>query len=689
MTIEYKDSKRIVDTSTFADSYWQLHTSKLVNMGSSLGNEGTGAWTQAVWHKADDTNSVTVYEKYNSSPDNGFFLAGTQGSAGYYWVDYGVLQINSGVSPTVGGWDHIVVTRSSGGAFTIYVNGVSRATGTSTSDIDLSSDFRFATHASGQSNIADFSLWQRELTASEVLTLYNTAKIDSISQTNLTHHYDFAQTGSTLTDQVGSINGTRTGTTGVLTRNVDNIKPTDVQDNSILVEKDTAKRFWFDAESSETLSQETESGTGELFNDVEIVAQKFTSGSSKIGKKVSSVAFYLKRNTSTIGSTNLQCFVGAGNQSSAVAYGTLPATSLTTSYAWYTFTPSVAGTERTLVADDRIMIRWADGSTISDAVRIASDQSGNNPLANETGQYSDDDGSSFTDRSFDYMYKIISTTPATWTKDRQVTSGSAMTAGGGTSSATTNAQTSSNYVWTNIASISTARLYTFGTGNASNFTIGGSQNVENSETWNGSSWATAISTDTQRRDTTATAGSYNDMIVAYGRNNAGTLLNSSSTFNGTTWSAGVTANTAREHPCGAGQSDSMLIAGGYDSSAPSTSVDSYNGTTFTTETVLPTASYGQNMGASASNSAHIAGGATAMSGTYDGTTWTNTTELSVSTTHYFAGGGGDRDEHLVMGGYISSGTNYDTTWLWNGTSWVSKNALTTAKRAGAGDCTAR
>ena len=194
-------------------------------------------------------------------------------------------------------------------------------------------------------------------------------------------------------------------------------KPTNVQDNSILVEKDTGNRYWFESESSETLSQETESGTGELFNDVEIVAQKFTSGSSKIGKKVSSVAFYLKRNTSTIGSTNLQCFVGAGNQSSAVAYGTLPATSLTTSYAWYTFTPSVAGTERTLVADDRIMIRWADGSTTSDAVRMASDQSGNNPLANETGQYSSNDGSSFTDRSFDYMYKIISTTPATWTME--------------------------------------------------------------------------------------------------------------------------------------------------------------------------------------------------------------------------------------------------------------------------------
>jgi len=337
MTIEYKDSKRIVDTSTFADSYWQLHTSKLVNMGSSLGNEGTGAWTQAVWHKADDTNSVTVYEKYNSSPDNGFFLAGTQGSAGYYWVDYGVLQINSGVSPTVGGWDHIVVTRSSGGAFTIYVNGVSRATGTSTSDIDLSSDFRFATHASGQSNIADFSLWQRELTASEVLTLYNTAKIDSISQTNLTHHYDFAQTGSTLTDQVGSINGTRTGATGVLTRNVDNIKPTNVQNNSIFVETDTARRYWFDEATTLTFEDDLSSSTNwaglsgafsyDATND-EIDFNADTSGSSaywNLGSTLSDTAWVMRMkvrlDTFSATSANMQNFT-IGLSSTNGAYNT-------------------------------------------------------------------------------------------------------------------------------------------------------------------------------------------------------------------------------------------------------------------------------------------------------------------------------------------------------------------------------
>ena len=259
MTIEYKDSKRIVDTATFADSYWNLHDTAQVNMGASLGNEGTGAWSHSVWHKTDSTGSVTVYAKYYSgSPDNGFFLDGTQGANGYYFVDYGEsLTVASGVAPSVGNWDHIVVTRSSSGVFKIYVNGVYRATDTSTADIDLTSDFLLQARTGAQSNIADFALWQRELTASEVLTLYNTAKVDSISQTNLTHHYDFAQTGSTLTDQVGSINGTRSGATGVLTRDVDNIKPTNVQDNSILVEKDTAKRYWFESELAPTYEDDT------------------------------------------------------------------------------------------------------------------------------------------------------------------------------------------------------------------------------------------------------------------------------------------------------------------------------------------------------------------------------------------------------------------------------------------------
>jgi len=182
-------------------------------------------------------------------------------------------------------------------------------------------------------------------------------------------------------------------------------KPTNVQVGSRWEETDTRKMY-HRISTSET-NQETNSGTGELMNDVEIIAQKFTANSSKLGKKVMSVEVLLKRNTSTIASTNVECFVGVGYPigSTAVSYGSFTASDLTTDYVWYKFTPT-SGTERTLVTNDRIMIRWADGAVSDNSVRMASDQSGNNPLANETGQYSADDGSSWADRSFDYCYKI-------------------------------------------------------------------------------------------------------------------------------------------------------------------------------------------------------------------------------------------------------------------------------------------
>ena len=66
------------------------------------------------------------------------------------------------------------------------------------------------------------------------------------------------------------------------------------------------------------------------------------------------------------------------------------------------------------------------------------------------------------------------------------------------------------------------------------------------------------------------------------------------------------------HPAGSGARDSMLVAGGY-TAAPSTLVDSYDGSSFSTETAMPTASYGQSLAASAYDSAHITGGYSTLS----------------------------------------------------------------------------
>ena len=152
-----------------------------------------------------------------------------------------------------------------------------------------------------------------------------------------------------------------------------------------------------------TTSQETQNG-GELFNDVEIVSQKFTSGSSKIGLIVDSVDVFIRNDTGSVStSTNIECKIGQ-EWSSGVSYGTKSPSALSTSYSWQNFTPASA--KRTIVENDRLMIRWADGTVTDHSIRWGSDNNASNQLPNETGEYSSDDGSNWTARSFDRCYKI-------------------------------------------------------------------------------------------------------------------------------------------------------------------------------------------------------------------------------------------------------------------------------------------
>ena len=176
---------------------------------------------------------------------------------------------------------------------------------------------------------------------------------------------------------------------------------TNVPANTRYEETDTRKIYRRVA--SGTTSQETQNG-GELFNDVEIVAQKFTSGSSKIGLIVDSVDVYLRNDTGSVStSTDIECKIGQ-EWSSGVSYGTKSPSALSTSYSWQNFTPASA--KRTIVENDRLMIRWADGTVTDDSIRWGSDNNASNQLPNETGEYSSDDGSNWTARSFDRCYKI-------------------------------------------------------------------------------------------------------------------------------------------------------------------------------------------------------------------------------------------------------------------------------------------
>ena len=196
---------------------------------------------------------------------------------------------------------------------------------------------------------------------------------------------------------------------------------TDVPVGTRYEETDTRKIFRL--ASGQTFSQETHTGQ-ELFNDVEVVGQMFTTGSSKIGLVVASVEVLLKWNSGTPPSTPaIECWIGDGSGncdhtygnppiSGATDYGSIAPNILNTSaYQWIKFTP--ASSARTLVANDAIMIRYNDASTTSDTLYMASDQTGGGS-STETGQYSPTDDAGWNDRNFDYCYKINVDAGSTW-----------------------------------------------------------------------------------------------------------------------------------------------------------------------------------------------------------------------------------------------------------------------------------
>ena len=764
MTIEYKDSKRIVglstdivDTATYTDDF---DTDDWDNMSSRINvNTTTEKLDFAMYRDGANDSAVHDLGAGNVSDTKwvlrwkmNFTAVYASGNGNRLWFGLSSLPQTTNQNTAQ---DSIMMYQNHDGTDCFsasYSNGTALPqTNTENPDYATGTDYYCELKRTSSTTI-ESRMW----TGGYDGTLLSSAE-DSVSNSTIgsvtglryvkMSNIYASQGGSVITGTIDDIefyNGVSSLTN----------KPTNVPDNSILIEKDTAKRFWFESELAPTYEDDTFSSnwtstgskivTGTNVIDWDGIQNGSVNGISKdlqdsdalgSGNNASDTSWVLRftytlSNLASPSSASNQLYIGLSDQNHSTSRSSAQdgivfmilndATSSLNLYRisygdgsglssnFQDFAETVAtGTKyielKRTATNEATCAIYSDATyetlveletftiatSIIDLRYIAVKMRSSSAVGGTFNGTIDD---------VEFYNAVTSVTPATWTKDKQVTSGSAICAGGGvTGNVASGAQTSSNYVWGNITAISTARQYPFGVGNASNFTIAGGYNgsasVENSQTWNGTSWATEIGSSEERRDTSGGAGSYDDIIIAFGRNNSGTLLNSASKFNGTTWSAvSSNAGTAREGTVGTGASDSALFAGGY-STGNSSEVNSYNGTAFASEQAMGSAHYGLSMGASASDSAHVAGGyPSGYCADFDGSTWTTTTAYPVaSATHFFAGGGGKKDEHLTMGGHLSPSTRYNTTYLWNGTAWITKDnsTLTENKQGGAGDCTAR
>jgi hypothetical protein len=199
-------------------------------------------------------------------------------------------------------------------------------------------------------------------------------------------------------------------------------KPTNVQDNSILVEKDTVKRYWLTGESAFTPEQLVydsstgiyTSGGGESDAGINIKA-----GSVFIGKTISQVSFYLKQEVNPVTENLVYCRLYRSG-AYVHTFGTTDPDNITVgSFGWYSFGTSgdadAGNGSVTLEEGDRILVSWDRGGAYNDtALRVGHstsdvhDGTATNFIKLQSGTWTEYDAK-------DACFKIVGTTPAIWT----------------------------------------------------------------------------------------------------------------------------------------------------------------------------------------------------------------------------------------------------------------------------------
>ena len=199
-----------------------------------------------------------------------------------------------------------------------------------------------------------------------------------------------------------------TATGGTITT-VTDAKPTDVQDNSILVEKATGKRYWFSEETAISYNinnadtqQETRSGST-TSNGVQIL-----SGNSAIGHKLSSIMFPLKKSGSPPNTFRFEVYNSAGTLQAQTP--TSSANSLTTSFVDTTLTLT---TPHTIVAGDRIVVTYGSGD-VSNKILVSEDNSVGSIPSNTTHTAYN---SSWSESTSQWSNAKFTSTSATWTQE--------------------------------------------------------------------------------------------------------------------------------------------------------------------------------------------------------------------------------------------------------------------------------
>jgi len=232
-------------------------------------------------------------------------------------------------------------------------------------------------------------------------------------------------TGIVIIRYLTSSSITATGGT-ITTISVADTKPTNVQDNSILVEKDTGNRFWFSDDVLETI---TATGTyvysqeAGAFGNNKVGFHVATTSSALHGKTIDSVSFWLAKIGSPTGTAYIRAYSNAnsgGANTQVHEFGSIDVSTLTqgssgmtSGWTKYTFNTG----SHTLAQYDTVGLEWNGSGSSSTNVSMQGASSDQYDSTNIVLGRSNPNPSP---RAYDIKFEVINiATPATWTWENE------------------------------------------------------------------------------------------------------------------------------------------------------------------------------------------------------------------------------------------------------------------------------
>ena len=489
-------------------------------------------------------------------------------------------------------------------------------------------------------------------------------------------------------------------------------KPTDVQDNTILVEKDLGRRFWYSPVSADTAWSQTTSNDGVnvqygTFAETSKLGQKFETNHANVGKTFTQVTVRLKRYTAASGNASaghiIYCKVyNSSGTARATASTTYVYSTLATSYADKTFT---FATPITIGANEIVGFESNGGAydveTFNFRVNSSSTESDTTMIDYRNGAW----GTTFA--AWEMMMTLGTPATATWTRNdssmyKSTALTNAMTVGGISSAwqAITSVNNWNGSAWISGTAISPSQGLTMYRGNTdSGINCGGfsgtaiGTGLNKCQTWDGSSWVTKTSMNNRRAVGFGLGGTEDSAFATGGQDGSGgTQYLTAEKYDGSanTWATTPPPNSTYggQGSMGAGDPEDYVNSGNQNSGGSGSSgvIETWNGTTWTT---LPSSSnftggtpYNYGCCCGVGNDSYMQGINSDTTGTariykFDGSAWTDSG--SATTAPKYVGMGGDSSSAIMCGAW-SNGTSSS---YYDGTTWTTTTALQTG-RAGNG-----